>query len=132
MMRSPVPTHPVGSQPMTADTIEPIGTTIRRLRTERGWSQETLSRLVGVSANMPSRYETGAAEPSLDTLARLAQVFGVSADYMLGLTDDPAPSWEPPTPDEIRRQALDDLARVAGRGFPRQRATKRGAGRGAR
>ena len=42
-------------------------------------------------AGVYSRYEKGTREIPVWALMKLAALYGVSTDYILGLTDDPAP-----------------------------------------
>ncbi len=64
---------------------------MRELRTQRGFSQEQLARLVDVGHQQVWRYENGNAVPSAEIAARIAQALGTSSDYLLGLSDDPSP-----------------------------------------
>ena len=48
-------------------------------------TQRQLAQLIGVTKSMASAYETAIRYPSYDILIRLASVFGVSTDYLLGL-----------------------------------------------
>ena len=50
--------------------------------------QEQLARLLGVDRSTISSYESNMRQPSLDTLSRIADVFGVSTDYLLGRTNN--------------------------------------------
>ena len=57
------------------------------LRTSRGWSQKKLSEISGIVTSQLSRIESGYIENiSSDILIKLANAFGVSSDYILGLT----------------------------------------------
>ena len=56
---------------------------VKALRNEQGWSQSELAELVGANPAQISRYENGRITPSADALARLAETFGVSCDYLL-------------------------------------------------
>ncbi len=56
--------------------------TIRRYRKERGWTLEALSRRVGLSVAQLSKLETGKSEPSIDSLRRLASVYGVAVSAL--------------------------------------------------
>ncbi len=47
-----------------------------------------MARLVGVSKGAISAYETDIRQPSYDVLIRLANLYRVSTDYLLGRTDD--------------------------------------------
>ncbi len=61
-----------------------------RLRKARGLSQRTAAADLGISQALLSHYENGAREPGLPFLCRACKYYGVSADYMLGLSDSPA------------------------------------------
>lgn len=54
-------------------------TPLRNLRRARTLNQADLARLVGISQQTLSKYESGRLEPSADVLARLAAILGVSA-----------------------------------------------------
>ena len=59
---------------------------LKELRSERGLSQKELADVLACSVTVYSRYETGAREPSLDTLIRLADFYGVTLDELVGRT----------------------------------------------
>lgn len=61
-----------------------LGNKIRKLRTERGWTQSELAEKLSVSESAISYYETGKREPDTETLHKLATLFNVSLDYLLG------------------------------------------------
>lgn len=61
---------------------------LKRLRQSMHLSQEQLARLLGVDRSTISSYESSVRQPPLDTLSRIADVFGVSTDYLLGRTND--------------------------------------------
>ncbi|MBM3222931.1 MAG: helix-turn-helix transcriptional regulator [Candidatus Tectomicrobia bacterium] len=56
---------------------------IVQLRKERNLTQKELARIVGVHFSHMSRYERGLSLPSIDVIKKLAQMFHVSADYLL-------------------------------------------------
>lgn len=62
-----------------------MGEKILRLRKARGWSQEELAEQIGVTRQAISRWESDAAKPDADNIVVLCNLFGVSADYLLGL-----------------------------------------------
>ena len=64
---------------------------LKKLREDLGISQRELARRAGISSAMISLYEAGKKSPTIDVLMKLAVVLEVSADYLLGLTDDPSP-----------------------------------------
>lgn len=61
---------------------------LRRLRERKRISRRVLSELCGLSKNMVSMYENGEAEPTASVIKELAECFGVSADYLLGLKEN--------------------------------------------
>jgi len=63
-----------------------IGKRIRTLRTEKQISQEALGNIVTVDKTTISGYETGRITPPLDIIVKMADYFGVSTDYLLGVT----------------------------------------------
>lgn len=63
---------------------------LRELRKQRKISQLKLAIDLNTSQNTISRYETGAREPSLTELIRIADYFNVSTDYLLERTNNPS------------------------------------------
>lgn len=57
---------------------------IRVLRTRAGWSQRELAERLGVDRTAIVKYENGDGEPSLRLAIRIADLFGVSMDELLG------------------------------------------------
>lgn len=55
---------------------------------ESGKSQVDIAKAVNVSKQCVNDYKTGKSVPSLGTLYLLCQYLEVSADYLLGLTDE--------------------------------------------
>jgi len=68
-----------------------FGDRLRQLREEHDLTQEQLGKVLNVKKAAVSKYETGYTVPDSETLKKLASFFGVSTDYLLGLTDDPTP-----------------------------------------
>lgn len=66
-----------------------FSTQLTKLRKAKKLNQEQASELLGISRSTYANYEVGAREPNLALLKKMAMVFGVSADYLLGLSDDP-------------------------------------------
>lgn len=60
---------------------------IRDLREDNDLTQEGVAKILGTSQTMYARYERGANELPLRHLIALCKLYGVSADYILGLTD---------------------------------------------
>ena len=61
-----------------------LGENIRELRKARGYSQETLAQELNVVRQTVSKWEKGLSVPDADMLEKLAAVFEVSADALLG------------------------------------------------
>lgn len=64
---------------------------IKRLRKERGLSQQDLAKAVHVHQTAVSQWETGRHFPDMKQAIELASYFNVTTDYLLGNTDDPTP-----------------------------------------
>ena len=56
---------------------------ILQLRTAQGWSQEELAEKLGVSRQSVSKWESAGSIPDLNKILQLAQLFGVTTDYLL-------------------------------------------------
>ncbi len=61
---------------------------IRELREERNLTQTDVARGLGTSHRNIGRWENGEVLPSSDMIIALADFFEVSADYLLGRSDD--------------------------------------------
>lgn len=67
-----------------------IGTQLRTLRKDRGWTQSDLAEKAGIKRTALGAYEEGRAEPRLGVLVRLAHTLDVSLDTLvLGGTTRP-------------------------------------------
>ena len=64
---------------------------IRDMREDRDLPQRALAELLHVSQATYSRYESGGLDVPSSALIALARFYGTSVDYLLGLTDEPAP-----------------------------------------
>ena len=64
---------------------------IRDLREDADKTQAEVAAALGTSQTMYARYERGANELPIRHLIRLAQYYGVSSDYILGLSDKKSP-----------------------------------------
>lgn len=60
-----------------------LGARIAALRREAGLNQAELAQRLQISPSAVGMYEQGRREPSADTLVSMAQLFGVSTDYLL-------------------------------------------------
>jgi transcriptional regulator with XRE-family HTH domain len=64
-----------------------IGQKIRALREKHGLKQINLANALQVSPQAVSKWERGAASPETALLIKIARLFDVSTDYLLGITD---------------------------------------------
>lgn len=62
---------------------------IRDLREDCDKTQQEIADYLGTSQTMYARYERGANELPLRHLVKLADLYNVSTDYILGRTSDP-------------------------------------------
>ena len=62
-----------------------IGETIKRLRNQKGVTQEKLADALGLTPQAISKWESGAGLPAIDYLPDLSAYFGVSVDELLGV-----------------------------------------------
>lgn len=69
------------------DYMEKVSKRIVSLREEKGETQQELADAIGITRQSLSRYEIAARTINIEVLGTLAQHFGVSADYLLGLSD---------------------------------------------
>jgi transcriptional regulator with XRE-family HTH domain len=81
-----------------------IGNRIAFLRDQRGLTQEELSSSLGISRAALSHYEKNRREPDTETLGKIADLFEVSLDYLVGRT-----SQSTTTLDTDVRQFADEL-----------------------
>ena len=65
-----------------------FGDNLAELRKESGYDQKKLGELLGVSYHTISSYERGRSQPNHEMLIRIAELFDVSLDYLLGLRRD--------------------------------------------
>lgn len=62
-----------------------FGERIKALRLRENMTQAQLAEKLRLTKSVISAYETGSRLPSYDVLIHIAQIFGVSTDYLLGL-----------------------------------------------
>lgn len=65
-----------------------IGDRIRTLRQTRKHSQAELARLLGINQATIAGYESDRYQPSVTTLIDIANIYGVSVDYLVGVVQD--------------------------------------------
>lgn len=65
-----------------------FGLRLRELREKKRLSQQQLADWLGLTRSSISNYENNTQTPPADTLVRLADIYGVSVDYLLGVKND--------------------------------------------
>ncbi len=64
--------------------------TLSALRRQRNISQRTAAAELNISQALLSHYENGAREPGLAFICKVCDYYGVTADYLLCRSDEPA------------------------------------------
>ena len=64
-----------------------MGEKLKSLRIEKKLTQKQVADRIGLAISAVSSYESGTRYPSYDVLVKLARIFHVSTDYLLGMTD---------------------------------------------
>ena len=64
---------------------------LKSARKAKGYTQAEVAAVIGISQNGYSQWENGARRIDKDSLSKLADLFGVSTDYLLGRTNDKKP-----------------------------------------
>lgn len=75
---------------MEIDAKVKRGQILKELRKTKNMNQGDLAQFMGVSVQAYQKYEYGTAEPTFDSLCKLADFYGVTTDYLLGR--EPAPN----------------------------------------
>jgi transcriptional regulator with XRE-family HTH domain len=69
------------------DIQQSLPVALRRLRAAKGLTQKKVSEALGIQQQSYNQYESGRATPPPDKLAKLAELYGVTTDYLLGRED---------------------------------------------
>lgn len=76
-------------------TVGSFGRRFRECRKMAGLKQVAAAKAIGVSQASISDYENDVIEPRASIVMRMAQVYGVTMDYLLGLVDERDAVWRP-------------------------------------
>lgn len=94
-----------------------IGERLYDLRKDAGLTQDELADILKINKHSISAYEREKSEPPDAIKIEMAKYFGVSIDYLLGLTNDPGPNISehnflhlPQNFPEAARKSLSDYA----------------------
>lgn len=61
-----------------------LGSRLKKAREKKGFSQKDVAKWLGITGSSLSNYERGDRDPDTTILVRLADLYDVSADYLLG------------------------------------------------
>ena len=64
-----------------------MGEKLKSLRIEKNLTQKQVADRIGLAISAVSSYESGTRYPSYYALVKLARIFHVSTDYLLGITN---------------------------------------------
>ena len=67
--------------------METFNKRLKELRTDKKISQKRLAEILKTNNSSVCDWECGRSEPSIETIVKLCDIFGVSADYLLGRED---------------------------------------------
>jgi putative transcriptional regulator len=98
-----------------------MGTHLRAAREAANVSQHKLARIIGVTPQAISGWESGRSNPHVDRIPKLARIFGCSVNKLLTGEDDGAPpellaAWDALATPEMRAYALVLLRGLVGKG----------------
>lgn len=71
-----------------------FGNILKELRLQHGMTQKDLAAQIGVTKSVVSYYELSERSPSPEILIKLANIFHVSTDYLLGLDTKSKPTLD--------------------------------------
>lgn len=83
----------------------PLSNRLKSTRERRGLTQEQVSEKINVEIGTLSGYERAYRKPSPDMLLKLADLYGVSTDYLLGRVDNPADELVPVSNEPLDQNA---------------------------
>ena len=72
---------------------------LTKLRQARGWTKKEFSVQIGKTQQTVGKWENGTNAPTFKDLVKLVELFGVTSDYLLGLSDSPGKYAYPPFND---------------------------------
>ncbi|MBQ8135602.1 MAG: helix-turn-helix transcriptional regulator [Clostridia bacterium] len=64
-----------------------MGEKLKALRLENKLTQKQVAERIGVAVSAVSSYESGTRYPTYESFIKLARIYHVSADYLLGMTE---------------------------------------------
>ena len=71
-----------------------LGKILKRMRQKAGLRQEDLAKMLNVERVIVANWERGAKYPSLNTMVRLCEIFGVTLDQLVGRKESIEPKFD--------------------------------------
>lgn len=88
--------------------MDSVGNRLRKARNRVGLTQDEVANKLGVTRSVIARYESGTNDPPTENIIKMAEMYGVSADWLLCLTNDPRPVEEITETHRRIEEALSD------------------------
>lgn len=88
--------------------MDSVGNRLRKARNRVGLTQDEVAKKLGVTRSVIARYESGTNDPPTENIIKMAEMYGVSADWLLCLTNDPRPVEEITETHRRIEEALSD------------------------
>lgn len=79
-----------------------ISKKLKELREEKGYLQKFVADKIGVKSNTLSGYENGTRSPDPEMILKLAELYDVSTDYLLGRTSNRNSGTEGDIDEELK------------------------------
>lgn len=94
---------------------------LKELRKANKYKQIEIAELLSCSQGVYSRYENEEREPPFDIMKKLAEIYGVTIDYLMGGSSPQNTSDSPPieemTPAEMRAEGLKLVKSLSAKGY---------------
>ncbi|EWG12713.1 helix-turn-helix domain-containing protein [Cytobacillus firmus] len=97
-----------------------LGSRLKKEREKRKWSQKEVAEKIGITNAVLSNYERDYRDPDTETLKRLADLYEVETDYLLGRPDRKKDILRDKDEKDIAKrmeQIREDLTKVDGLSF---------------
>ena len=83
-----------------------MGARLAQERRKQNLTQEQLAEKLGVTRQAVSRWESDTAYPETDKIVRMAAIFSVSCDYLLGVSGEETGDRPPSPVTRLLREAV--------------------------
>jgi transcriptional regulator with XRE-family HTH domain len=87
-----------------------IGERLKKLRKAKGMTQEQVAAYLNAAKSTVSQYENNVNEPDLKTLVKLADLFGVTVDFLFGREPADKKEDKPDWPQLLKENLTEEEA----------------------